>query len=150
MDQKRDHDEDQQNPVGKDACYREHTEKKEKAKKQERPFFRKGSIFHLDPDGSTFRAQEGKQNKECGRQCGKRQHQQEKFVQFQAGKRVQIKILRISDRGEHTSQISRDCHQDDQITDSRFHTGHLQDQDAEWHNGDEGDVISDEHTAHKA
>ena len=39
MDQKRDHDEDQQNPVGKDACYREHTEKKEKAKKQERPFF---------------------------------------------------------------------------------------------------------------
>ena len=58
-------------------------------------------------------------------------------MQFQAGKRVQIKILRISDRGEHTSQISRDCHQDDQITDSRFHTGHLQDQDAEWHKGDE-------------
>ncbi len=138
-----------------EGCRRpnEQAEKERGARRNRSVPFLPGSevLSDLDPDGSAFRAQEGKQSaRSAAAQCGKRQHQQEKFVQFQAGKRVQIKILRISDRGEHTSQISRDCHQDDQITDSRFHTGHLQDQDAEWHKGDEGDVISDEHTAHKA
>ena len=136
--------------MGHHSAHRRYTQQKEAEIKTHRSLAEWRRLPQADGQRSVPAAEADAQQEQQGRAHCIWRGEPQKLRQRQAGQGEQIEILGVADGGEHTAQIGRNGHQRHSKAQPFPLTGHLQHHHAQGDEGDQGHIVGDQHTAHKA
>ena len=136
--------------MGYHSPHRRHTQQKEGQIKAHRTPAEGRRLSQADGQRSMSAAEADAQQEQQGRARCIGRGESQKLRKRQAGQGKQVEVLRVPYGGEHTAQIGRHGHQSHGEAQPFPLAGHLQHHHAQGDKGDEGHVVGDQHTAHKA